>query len=691
MSKRENSDDKSDRMSSVSQCSNFSIKLQQYIAKQDGQMAAMRKAMVAAGLDPDMVIANDGGMEVDEVDVSTKKRLPSGSPEGKNWDASGSTDSSVEEGEENENDDDGLSDSQRSKEYWKLQKRGGKKSRMPTKREQKRLRRLEKAKADKTESDKLKTKVQAQTRAQAVDDKVHDAQAQAKVQSQIPVAGAADAAAATASAVGHAEVSQVESEKSKSKLPPETVSQVTIPVTAPNTAPNAPNATLMPVVSDTQSVLYSQVLSTPNLSSPPKLANQNDSSIAPTIPPVFKTPGPDGPYRDEITVEIHGINGREFKGTITPAEARKTIFQDVLGFSQDDLASVTIGFNRGRTVTFKLKQQFDIDDLFEWEHFEFERSIGQDVSLISCKIRGVRDPSKRADQPTKHPRSAQFSNQPHIDDGTRLVRVIGCDYRLLESEILDWLSLFGEVLSEIREEKFEDVDDPNLTDLPPVGNGTYLVKMKLKKDLPNWVPMYGRKICLDYRGIKKQCSACFGPHTKKFCKYERMSLDEYARRFRIQNPDVPEQYYGRLAKIENIAQQVQIEPKSTGTSVDNIVPSSTTTLKNTAPPTASELTVSRAPLKLSLRRDSNSGAGWIQAKPNAEPGLLSATTTKNVTETALNFLSGIRASFRPTTNVTLPLQSSVQPNVVVTPVNPTVRIQSSRAGRGRGLNSKPNE
>ena len=138
---------------------------------------------------------------------------------------------------------------------------------------------------------------------------------------------------------------------------------------------------------------------------------------------------------------------------------------------------------------------------------------------------------------------------------------------------------------------------------------------------------------------------------------------------------------------------IKIKELFTGTSVANIVPSSTTTLKNTAPPTASELTVSRAPLKLSLRRDSNSGAGWIQAKPNAEPGLLSATTTKNVivTETVLNFLSGIRASFRPTTNVTLLLQSSVQPNVVVTPANPTVRIQSSRAGRGRGLNKKPNE
>ena len=34
-------------------------------------------------------------------------------------------------------------------------------------------------------------------------------------------------------------------------------------------------------------------------------------------PPVFKTPAPDGAYRDEITIEIMFINGNEFTGTIT--------------------------------------------------------------------------------------------------------------------------------------------------------------------------------------------------------------------------------------------------------------------------------------------------------------------------------------------------------------------------------------
>ena len=81
--------------------------------------------------------------------------------------------------------------------------------------------------------------------------------------------------------------------------------------------------------------------------------------------------------------------------------------------------------------------------------------------------------------------------------------------------------------------------------------------MKLKKDLPNWVPMYGRKVCFDYKGIKKQCSACFGPHIKKFCKNDKMSLEEYADRFRVRNPNIPEQLYGKFAKIENIAKQAK--------------------------------------------------------------------------------------------------------------------------------------
>ena len=36
-----------------------------------------------------------------------------------------------------------------------------------------------------------------------------------------------------------------------------------------------------------------------------------------------------------------------------------------------------------------------------------------------------------------------------------------------------------------------------------------------------------------------------------------MSLKEYADRFRVRNPNIPEQLYGKFAKIENIAKQAK--------------------------------------------------------------------------------------------------------------------------------------
>jgi hypothetical protein len=360
----------------------------------------------------------------------------------------------------------------------------------------------------------------------------------------------------------------------------------------------------------------------------------------------------DGPFKDEIVVEILAIDGRDFVGTVTPTEARRKIYEDVLGLAQEDLAGVTIGFNRGRVITYKLKQQRDIDQLYKCEYFEFERSKGQEISTISCKIRGVRDPSKRTEEafkPTRIPR------EPYFDDGTRIVKIIGCEYRLLESEILDWLSLYGEVISEITEEPFEDDPEQGSDDkLPTIGNGTYLVKMKLKRDMPNWVPMYGRKVCFSYRGIRQQCNSCYGPHLRKFCNYEKMSLEEYANKFRVRNTYVPEQFYGKLAKFENIAEQ---EKKKLDK--ETVVGSSTTTeaaqIQTRKKQQEKTLVQTSEKLKVTLRR--SDGDVWTansasRSKPDTAPNPSVAAPkplnlpTISVADNVSSFLSGIRASFR---------------------------------------------
>ena len=130
-----------------------------------------------------------------------------------------------------------------------------------------------------------------------------------------------------------------------------------------------------------------------------------------------------------------------------------------------------MSFGKYRTVTFKMKKQINIDDLFEKENFEMKRSYMQDnmirTDVISCKIAGVRKPKTTPDLP-----------RPLFDgslNDVQWVEISGCQYAITEGELLCWLNLYGEVLSKISEMAHPD-SDPNAS----IGNGTYIVKMKLR-------------------------------------------------------------------------------------------------------------------------------------------------------------------------------------------------------------------
>jgi hypothetical protein len=46
------------------------------------------------------------------------------------------------------------------------------------------------------------------------------------------------------------------------------------------------------------------------------------------------------------------------------------------------------------------------------------------------------------------------------------------------------------------------------------GTGNYLVKIKLAKNTPSIVPMFGLKIKVSCDGIKKMCERCYGYHRR---------------------------------------------------------------------------------------------------------------------------------------------------------------------------------
>ena len=94
----------------------------------------------------------------------------------------------------------------------------------------------------------------------------------------------------------------------------------------------------------------------------------------PTRESVFTTSKPEGAFRDEIVVELQTLDNQVFKGSITLKEARKKIFEEILGFKQSNLSGLILGYSGGPIVTYKLSSQINIDTLESFQFFELERN-----------------------------------------------------------------------------------------------------------------------------------------------------------------------------------------------------------------------------------------------------------------------------------------------------------------------------
>ena len=234
-------------------------------------------------------------------------------------------------------------------------------------------------------------------------------------------------------------------------------------------------------------------------------SQSSDRVEKPTREPIFTTKKPEGAYRDEIVIEMQTLDAQPFRGTITTKEARRVIFEKIVGFKQEDLVGFYFAYSGCPVVTFKLREQFNIDDLKSFQEFDLERTIKvqnvEKTSKIRCKIRGIRS-GQNAD------------DKNYRDEGVCWLKVEECEYRLEEQKIIDWLPHFGEIKSKISEDTHGGSDDSD-DDFPSVGNGIYSVKMKLSKEMPQLIPMFGKRIGLYYRGIVKRCTNCFGTHLRK--------------------------------------------------------------------------------------------------------------------------------------------------------------------------------
>jgi hypothetical protein len=255
-------------------------------------------------------------------------------------------------------------------------------------------------------------------------------------------------------------------------------------------------------------------------------------------PKKFKTPAPEGSMRDDLVIEIQTVNGEKFKGSVNVKEAKDEIFKGKLGLDVKLLHGIRFGFSTYPVVKFKLKEQIDVDALAYCEHFEFQRPYTFNGELkfdtLGCKIRGIRT-------------SANEFMEADTDPNIRWVKIEWVDYGLDEQQILAWMDLFGERAGELSEDIHPNSDsEPDF-----LCTGTYSIKMRLNKDIPQLLPMWGKRIRVYHRGVQKLCNNCYGPHTRRNCRSEKVPWTQYVLKFMEKHPEIPSDLYGRWWKVIN--------------------------------------------------------------------------------------------------------------------------------------------
>ena len=246
----------------------------------------------------------------------------------------------------------------------------------------------------------------------------------------------------------------------------------------------------------------------------------------------------DRALRQEIEVHFVTINGEKFFGSITYQEAKHLVFKDCLGFGDfSNFDGARVGFKGSPTVTFKLKNAINVDELIHLQRFNFMRKSSRQgrshTDRIGCKIFGLRRPGSG---PQYQDQSTPFSMDQ--DNGIRKIQIQGCEYRIPKETLIEYLSNFGEIVSDIKEALFDDGGDPNAAEDGTNRTGNYNVKIKLNQDIPQLVPILGKRIKVHYPGVQRLCTNCFGNHLKTRCQSRKMTWDAYMAKFKLDYPEI---------------------------------------------------------------------------------------------------------------------------------------------------------
>jgi hypothetical protein len=198
-----------------------------------------------------------------------------------------------------------------------------------------------------------------------------------------------------------------------------------------------------------------------------------------------------------VKIQLETINGKPFYGTVLDDELIY-IWVHVFQRKLDKLFGVTSTKSLTRNVrgTFKLKVPTKLHEIVKGPEFSYEKFMDDGNSeVITGKVLGY-----GASKP------AQIGE---------LVKVsIKTNFGVEPTGIQNWLRLFGILTAQ--------QGDFVINSTNGTRSDVYEAEIVLKKHIPEYLPMYGQKVQVNYPGIPRVCNRCFiDGHLRRDCNNQK--------------------------------------------------------------------------------------------------------------------------------------------------------------------------
>ncbi len=228
-----------------------------------------------------------------------------------------------------------------------------------------------------------------------------------------------------------------------------------------------------------------------------------------------------------VRFEVVSINGKQFYGSLAEVEILH-IWEKVLGRSKDEMYAMSYNRSlvRNFRVTIKLNRQAEVADLYPEPSFEYHRAkegSETEFDVLVCKFVG-------------------YSNVKPAEIGqlTRIT-VKTNDFMVEAGQIIAWLSKFGSVASNFDYEK----------NSVGVRSDVFETSIVLQEHIPEYLPIAGRKVSVNYPGIPKMCNNCYKiGHVKRSCKSLKKDWVEHVREVRATGRFEDDLFGGWIAILE---------------------------------------------------------------------------------------------------------------------------------------------